>query len=168
MPDNPLHWCQPSYIMRPNRKFLLKEKFGVTNLWRPYWFSRNAILCNGSGPEGSSPRLGRVCRDVAGRASTQSKRQKFPSCFTLPTYFNHKNKHRLNTFKSQPRNHTSYPAPDLITLKPHRYCLNVAQQFSKYIYTNIEEERAFPEQQEGSSAPCVWWMHSSKQRRNVR
>ncbi len=77
-------------------------------------------------------------------------------------------KHRLNTFKSQPRNHTSYPAPDLITLKPHRYCLNVAQQFSKYIYTNIEEERAFPEQQEGSCAPCVWWMHSSKPRRNVR
>ncbi len=41
-----------------------------TNQWRPCRFSRNITLWTRSGPEGSSRSRRRVCRDVAGSAST--------------------------------------------------------------------------------------------------
>ncbi len=50
-----------------------------------------------SDPEGSSPRLGRVCRDVAGEASTLLAFQKFPFyIFTLLCLPTHSKKYEKN------------------------------------------------------------------------
>ena len=54
-----LKWCMT-----------LCSNHSVAHQWRPCWFSRNANLWTRSDPEGSSRSRRRVCRDVAGRAST--------------------------------------------------------------------------------------------------